>query len=136
MRQRSRWARGMFEGIRTNPPRRQPRVLAKFVAGIDYLVPFLDVGYVFFWIPGVILVVLGYPLLFSWWSMLLLPVTLLIFGFLRCWQERTSSAASHIHPRRDISGFFGFLFLYQALTSTAALHGYMQYITGAARRWK
>ena len=52
MRQRSRWARGMFEGIRINPPHRQPRVLAKFVAGIDYLVPLLDIGYVFFWVPG------------------------------------------------------------------------------------
>ena len=28
-RQRSRWARGMFEGLRANPPRRQPRVLGR-----------------------------------------------------------------------------------------------------------
>ena len=63
MRQRSRWARGMFEGLKRNPPLRQPRVLAKFVAGIDYLVPFLDIGYVFFWIPGVILFIFGYPLM-------------------------------------------------------------------------
>jgi hypothetical protein len=39
MRQRSRWACGMLEGIQINPPQHQPRVLAKFVAGIDYLVP-------------------------------------------------------------------------------------------------
>ena len=70
MRQRSRWARGMFEGVRTNPPIRQPRVLAKFVAGIDYLVPFLDIGYIFFWIPGAVLFLFGYPLIVSWWSML------------------------------------------------------------------
>ena len=73
MRQRSRWARGMFEGIRANPPQHQPRVIAKVVAGIDYLVPFLDIGYVFFWIPGLILALLGYPLIVSWWSMLLHP---------------------------------------------------------------
>ena len=42
----------MLEGIRTQPAPRQPRVLAKFVAGIDYLVPCLDIGYIFFWIPG------------------------------------------------------------------------------------
>ena len=76
IRQRSRWARGMIEGIRIYPPHRQPRVLAKFVAGIDYLVPLLDIGYVFFWVPGVILFIFGYPLLFSWWSMLLIPMTL------------------------------------------------------------
>lgn len=51
-RQRSRWAQGMLEGLQRNPPAEQPRALAKFVCGIDYLVPFLDVGYVFFWIPG------------------------------------------------------------------------------------
>ncbi len=75
MRQRSRWARGMIEGIRINPPQRQPRVLAKVAAGIDYLVPLLDIGYVFFWVPGVILFIAGYPLLFSWWSMLVIPIT-------------------------------------------------------------
>ena len=42
--QRSRWARGMLEGLRTHPPPKQPRVLAKLVAGIDYLVPCLDIG--------------------------------------------------------------------------------------------
>ena len=36
-------------------------MIAKLVAGIDYLVPFLDIGYVFFWIPGLILALLGYP---------------------------------------------------------------------------
>ncbi len=51
-RQRSRWAQGMLECLQRNPPAEQPRALAKFVCGIDYLVPFLDVGYVFFWIPG------------------------------------------------------------------------------------
>ena len=71
--QRSRWARGMLEGLRTHPPPKQPRVLAKLVAGIDYLVPVLDIGVIFFWVPGVILFLFGYPLIFGWWSMLLLP---------------------------------------------------------------
>jgi hypothetical protein len=57
-----------FEGVKKNPPQRQPRVIAKAVAGIDYLVPFLDIGYVFFWVPGLILAILGYPLIVSWWS--------------------------------------------------------------------
>src|SRR3954454_2907812 len=99
MRQRSRWARGMIEGLRINPPRRHPRVLAKALAGIDYLVPFLDIGYVFFWIPGVILFIFGYPLLFSWWSMLVLPITLLVFGLLRGWQERHVFRRLAVQPR-------------------------------------
>ena len=136
MRQRSRWARGMIEGIRINPPHRQPRVLAKAVAGIDYLVPFLDIGYVFFWIPGVILFIFGYPLLFSWWSMLVIPITLVIYGLLRRWQERHVFWVLGVHPERDARGFFGYLFGYQALTSAASLRGYVQQLTGVGRRWK
>jgi hypothetical protein len=30
----------------------------------------------------------------------------------------------------------GYLFAYQTLTSSASLRGYLQYLTGAARRWK
>jgi biofilm PGA synthesis N-glycosyltransferase PgaC len=134
--QRSRWARGMLEGLRSHPPPTQPRVLAKFVAGIDYLVPFLDIGLILFWVPGLILFVLGYPLIVGWWSILLLPLTLAVFGFLHRWQERHVFRRLGIHPERDVLGFVGYLFVYQVLTSAAALRGYGQYLLGAGRRWK
>ena len=111
-------------------------MLAKLVAGIDYLVPFLDIGIVFFWVPGVILFVFGYPLIFGWWSILLIPITLTIFALLRRWQERHVFRRLDIHPQRDARGFIGYLFIYQVLASAAALRGYGQYITGTARRWK
>jgi biofilm PGA synthesis N-glycosyltransferase PgaC len=134
--QRSRWARGMMEGLRTHPPPRQPRVLAKLVAGIDYLVPVLDIGVVFFWVPGVILFLFGYPIIFGWWSMLLLPITLAIFGFMRRWQERHVFRRLDVRVGSDVRGFAGYLFMYQVLTSAAALVGYAQYLVGATRRWK
>lgn len=136
MRQRSRWARGMFEGLGAHPPRTQPRNLAKFVAGIDYLVPFLDVGFVFFWLPGLILFLFGYPLIVGWWSMLVLPITLLMFGLLRRWQERHVFRRLGIDRKPDKRGFVTYLFLYRAPTSLASLHGYLQYMRGSSRRWK
>jgi biofilm PGA synthesis N-glycosyltransferase PgaC len=135
MRQRSRWAQGMFEGLAKNPPARQPRALAKMVAGIDYLVPLLDFGYVFFWIPGVILFVFGYPLLFSWWSMLVIPVTLVIYGCLRRWQVHNVFRRLGIQVERDPRAFLAYLFGYQPITSSAAIHGYARYLAGAPRRW-
>jgi biofilm PGA synthesis N-glycosyltransferase PgaC len=135
LRQRSRWSQGMLEGLQRNPPTEQPRVLARFVCGLDYLVPFLDVGYVFFWIPGVVLFVAGYPLLFSWWSMMVLPITLLIYGLLRRWQERHVFRRLGFHPHHDVLGFCGYLFGYRALVSPAALRGYVEYLAGAPRRW-
>ena len=134
--QRSRWARGMFEGLRIHPPPKQPRVLARLVASIDYLVPFLDIGLVFFFLPGVILLAFGYPLIVGWWSILLLPLTLTIFGFLRWWQERHVFRRLNIDPGRDVRGFIGYLAVYPFLTSAAALRGYGQYFVGATRRWK
>lgn len=136
MRQRSRWAQGMLEGLQRNPPAEQPRVLARFVSGLDYLVPLLDIGYVFFWAPGVVLFIAGYPLLVSWWSMLVLPITLVIYALLRRWQERHVFRRLEFHPRHDVLGFFGYLFGYRVLVSPAALRGYTEYLAGAPRRWK
>jgi biofilm PGA synthesis N-glycosyltransferase PgaC len=136
MSQRSRWARGMLEGLRTHPPPTQPRVLAKLVAAIDYLVPFLDIGVVFFWLPGVILFLFGYPLIFGWWSMLLLPIMLAVSGFLQKWQARHVFRTLDIHPRPDKRGFLGYLIAYQVLASAAAIRGYGQYLAGSGRRWR
>jgi biofilm PGA synthesis N-glycosyltransferase PgaC len=126
----------MFEGLKARPPRTQPRTLAKFVSGFDYLVPFLDFGYIFFWIPGVILFLFGYPLIFSWWSMLVIPITLLIYGLLRRWQERHVFRRLGVRHAADARGFLSYLLLYQTLISAAALRGYAQFFTGAARRWR
>ena len=112
--------------------RTQPRVLAKFVTGIDYLVPFLDIGIIFFWVPGVILFVFGYPLIFGWWSMLLLPITLVDFGLLRRWQEQHVFRRLDIHPEADRRGFIGYLFAYQVLSSSASLRGYAQHSSDRA----
>jgi biofilm PGA synthesis N-glycosyltransferase PgaC len=136
MRQRSRWARGMFEGLRTHPPHTQPRLLAKFAAGIDYLIPFLDAGYVFFWIPGFALFLFGHPIIVGWWSMLLIPMSLAVFGLMRRWQERHVFRRLAIRPEPDRRGFLGYLLCYQSLISAAALRGYGQWTVGARRTWK
>jgi biofilm PGA synthesis N-glycosyltransferase PgaC len=134
-RQRARWARGMLEGLRVHPPYKQPRHLAKFVASVDYLVPFIDFGLVFFWLPGVILFIAGYPLIFGWWSMLLLPITLLLFGVLRRWQERHVFRQLGIAVEPDKRGFLAYLFVFKLIGSAASLWGYLQFLRGSARRW-
>jgi hypothetical protein len=84
----------------------------------------------------VILLLFGYPLIVGWWSILLLPISLAIFGLPRRWQERHVFRRLDIHPQGDARGFVGYLFIHQLLTSAAALRGYGQYITRTARRWK
>ena len=82
------------------------------------------------------LFVFGYPLIVGWWSMLVIPVTLVLFGLMRRWQERHVFRRLGVRTPRDTLGFLGYLFVFQAITSSAALRGYGQYLAGTARRWK
>ena len=71
-----------------------------------------------------ILLLFGYPLIVGWWSMLLLPITLPIFFFLRRWQDHEVFDRLDIHPPRDTRGFLGYVLAYQILISAAAIRGY------------
>lgn len=135
-RQRARWARGMLEGLRAVPPWRQERGLSKLIASIDLLIPFLDIGYVLIWLPGIVLFLLGYPLVVSMWTLFVLPITLLVYGALRRYQVRNVFGPLGLRVRRNRLGYLGFLLLYQVLCSTASLVGYTQFLTGRRRRWK
>ncbi len=136
MRQRARWARGLLEGISAVPPWRQRRVLARFVAGIDLLIPLLDVGYALIWLPGVVLFAFGYPVIVSAWTLLVFPLTIGVYGLLRRYQRRRVFGPLDLRVRRNVFGYVAFLFLYQAVCSVASLVGYAQQVAGRTRRWK
>jgi hypothetical protein len=42
----------------------------------------------------------------------------------------------NVYPKHDAGGLWAFLFGYQALNSSASIRGYLQFLTGRARRWK
>ena len=135
MLQRSRWARGMFEGLRAVPPWRQKSTRAKLMAGVDLLVPFLDIGYLLL-IPGVILWIAGFPLLVSMWTLLVLPVTFLMYGIMRHFQSSRVFAQLGLRVRKNAFAYVCFLVFYQAICSTSSLIGYLQEVTRQNRRWK
>ncbi len=136
MRQRARWARGMFEGIRAVPPWRQRRFLAKCIAGIDLLIPLLDIGYVLVWIPGLVLCLFGHPAIVSVWTLLVLPITFAVYGALRRFQSTRVFRPLGLRVRKNRLGYLAFLLCYQALCSTASLVGYAQEIGHRRRVWK
>lgn len=136
VRQRARWARGMFEGLRAVPPWRQHRVLSRWIAGIDLLIPLLDVGYALLFVPGLVLAALGYPIIVSLWTLLVLPITLLVYGGLRHYQSSKVFGPLGLRVRRNRIGYVAFLLGYQVLCSIASLIGYTQELAGRARRWK
>ena len=136
MRQRARWARGMVEALRSVPPWHQRRVLSRFVAGIDLLIPLLDVGYGLIWVPGLVLAAFGFPVIVGTWTLAVLPITLLVYGGSRRYQRRRVFAPLHLSVRHNRLGYLAFIVGDQLLCSMASLGGYAQEIAGARRRWK
>ena len=133
MRQRARLGTRHGRGIRTVPPWRQSRVLSRLVAGIDLMIPLLDIGYALICLPGLVLVGVGYPVIVGVWTLSCCRS--------RSWSTEGAStpAAKVFGPlglrvRRNPLGYLAFLLVYQALCSAASLVGYAQEIgapTGA-----
>ena len=137
VKQRSRWARGMIEGLREVKPWQQSSIYYKFLTGIDLLIPYMDFSYTFFWIPGVILAVFFKKYYIVGPMMLLVfPLTLISFYILYYYQANVVFKNLNLKVRKNILGFFIFILCYQIVLSPVSLYGYVQELIGAKRVWK
>ena len=135
--QRSRWARGMIEGLREVKPWQQPSIFCKFSTGIDFIIPYMDFSYTFFWIPGLYLALfLGNYAIVGPMMLLVLPLTLLSFTILYHFQYNVVFKNLNLKVRRNILGFALFLLFYQMIMAPVSLYGYVQELFGAKRVWK
>ncbi|CEQ17464.1 glycosyltransferase family 2 protein [Paraclostridium sordellii] len=135
--QRSRWARGMIEGLREVKPWEQPSIFCKFSTGIDLIIPYMDFSYTFFWIPGLFLALfLGNFAIVGPMMLLVFPLTLISFSILYYYQYKIIFKNLNLKVRRNIFGFVLFILFYQMIMSPVSLYGYMQEIFGAKRVWK
>lgn len=135
-RQRSRWARGMIEGIRSVPPWRQRRLVAVALTAVDLVIPVLDLAYIFLWIPGLALAFTGRFWLVGPVTIAVMPITLALYGMLYRFQNRGVLRPLGLVPRRDKRGMVLFLFGYQAMMSAMSVIGYSQEVLRTRRRWK
>ena len=72
-RQKSRWARGMVEGLKAVKPWQQPIRYIRFLTSINLFMPFLDTAYTFAWIPGLVLAMFGIFWIIGPMTLLVLP---------------------------------------------------------------
>ncbi len=135
-RQRSRWARGMIEGLRTVPPWRHQNGYAKVLTGFNLLIPFLDTAYVFLWLPGLVLACFGIFWFVGPMTVAVLPMTFLVYGLLFHYQNRRVFRPLGLKVRRNLVGLFLFVLIYQVFMSSFSVMGYAQEFTRRARRWK
>ncbi len=135
-RQRSRWARGMIEGLRLVKPWQQPNIYCKFLTFVDILIPYMDLSYTFFFIPGCILALLGKFYIVGPMVILVLPMTIFSFGILLRYQKRKVFNSFNLKVRKNRLAFIGFLLGYQLLMSPISLWGYIQEVFNMKRVWK
>jgi biofilm PGA synthesis N-glycosyltransferase PgaC len=135
-RQRSRWARGVIEGLRTVPPWTQPRPMARVLTAVDMTIPFLDTAYIIAWLPGLILACFGIFWLVGPMTIAVLPLTAFAYGVLFHRQWHHVFKPLGLRVRRNWTALIAFLFVYQIMMSLASVRGYVQELLGVRRRWR
>lgn len=135
-RQRSRWARGMLEGLAAVPPWMQRKWTVRGLAMVDLAIPFLDLAYVFVWLPGLVLACTGRFWVVGPTTAAVVPMTLLLYLLLFRTQKRTVFAPLGLRARRDVVGFVLFVTIYQVFMSAMSLRGYAQHLLHRRHTWK
>ncbi len=135
IRQRSRWARGMIEALRQIKPWQQPAGFVKYLTGINLLMPYLDVSYTLFWLPGLILALFGVFWIVGPATLLVIPLTLVSYSILYMYQKRVFKELD-LKVRKNFRGFIAFVLLYQMIMSPVSVFGYLQEFLGSRRIWK
>lgn len=129
--QRKRWAIGMLEGLSSIPPWKQGTIFSRHFAFVNLSVIYLDLAFLFGFIPGVILALCGYFYFVGFLTLLTVAVCMLFFLSMYLYQRQLK-----IPFQNDICGFIFFLFFFQLFQSIASLHGYCIHLLHRKGEWK
>lgn len=129
--QRKRWAIGMLEGLCAIPPWKQGTVYSRHFTSVNLSVIYLDLAFLFGFVPGVILALLGYYYFAGFLTLVTAVVCILLYYSMYLYQKKLD-----IPFENSILGFVFFLLFFQLVQSTAALHGYLIRILHRKGEWK
>lgn len=131
LKQRCRWARGMIEGFRYVFPILKQRGFTRVIASQNILIPFLDLSFIFGFMFGTILALLGNYVLVGILVFLMLPLTMLQYYFYYNLQSRNMYAKIE----NNMLGFVLFLLGYQFIYSPISVFGYIQELLKNQKTW-
>lgn len=134
-RQRSRWARGMIEGLK-GYGRKIVALHRKSTHGvlIDLLFPWMDLCYTFAFLPGVVLAFTGNFAIVGPITLAVIPINLML-SLLMFRLQRRSFGESGLRVRSNKVGFLSYLLFYQPIMAPLALIGYSEEILRRPHRW-
>lgn len=129
--QRRRWAIGMLEGLSTVPPWRQGSLFSRFFTWVNVSVIYLDLAFLFGFIPGVIMALCGYYYLAGFLTLFTAATCILLYINMYIYQKKL-----RIPFENSLCGFVCFLLFFQSIQSCAALHGYLTAVLSTNRSWQ
>lgn len=135
IKQRSRWARGMIEAIKIIKPWQHNLIYTKYLTGSNLLMPYMDITYTFFWVPGLILAFFGYYWIVGLATLMVLPLTMTINYSLYRYQKNVFRSLD-LKIRKNGLGFIVYVLFYQIIMSPVSVWGYIQELFNATRVWK
>ncbi len=132
--QRSRWARGMIEGLKSHGPWTHTRFLSKYLTAIDILIPAIDVIYTLVWLPGLIMAMFGKYYIVGPYTLLVLPLS-----FFAAWVMYRSQRASfnelNLIVRKNSIGFILYVLFFQMFASPISVYGYLREFLNLKKIW-
>lgn len=134
LKQRNRWARGMFEAFSAYPKVLIMPKLSTFFIYWDLLFPAVDSACFFILIPGIIVAFFGYHFIAGPMTLAVLPIsflTNLIFYF----GQKEMFAEQDLKVRRNFLGFLIFVIIYYPIMLPAIMYGYMSELLYFTKSW-
>jgi biofilm PGA synthesis N-glycosyltransferase PgaC len=134
VRQRERWARGMFEAFQFHPKILFQNKLYVFFIWWDLFFPFMDIAFTFGFIPGLIAAFFGHYWIVGPMTLSLFPIALFV-NWVMYHIEGKMFNLQKLVVRRNILGFIIYIFPYSIMLQPAAVIGYFYQIAGIRKTW-
>lgn len=128
--QRKRWAIGMLEGLSTVPPWKQGSVYSVFFTTVNCFVIYLDLAFLFGFLPGVVLAFFGYFYFVGYLTFVSAAISALLYLCMYAYQKRIG-----VPFQTTFWGFLSFFLFFQPLQSMASLFGYLSKLLGKKTTW-
>ncbi len=134
-RQRKRWSRGLIEAFKAYPRLLLPTRLNVPFVYLNLLFPYLDVAYLFVFVPGVLAALLlhNYAIV-GVMTLLVVPLAMMV-NVLMFLKQRSIFKRHGMKVRRNIVGALLFTLGYQLLLSPASLMGYFYELFKLRKSW-
>ena len=134
VRQRERWARGMFEAFQFHPKILFKNKLYVFFIWWDLFFPFMDIAFTFGFIPGLIAACFGHYWIVGPMTLSLFPIALFV-NWVMYHIEGKMFNLQKLVVRRNVLGFIIYIFPYSIMLQPAAVIGYFYQIAGIRKTW-